>query len=113
MKEWFVKKQISFELSVLYSQEHNGVSEQIGKAIIDMTRAIILEKKLEEELWSKIILAITYIKNVCSTKVLNKDNPYNAQQKSQPNIQHLWVLESTVYILLYEEEQALKFEKLI
>lgn len=36
---------------------------------------------------------------------------YHAQQKSQPDIQHLRVLGSTVYVLLHDEERPLKSEK--
>ncbi len=55
---------------------------------MDMTRATILEGNLDDELWPVIILTMTYIKKFCPTKAVNWDNPYHAQQKSQPDIQH-------------------------
>ena len=78
---------------------------------MDMTRATILEGSLDDELWPEIVLAMTYVKNVRPTKALGGDNPYHAQQKIHPDIQHLRVLGSTVYVLLHEEERALKSEK--
>ena len=112
VEECFAKKGITFEPSAPYSQEQNGgVSERMGRTIMDMTRATILEGSLDDELWPEIVLAMTYVKNVRPTKALGGENPYNAQQKIHPDIQHFRVLGSTVYVLLREEERALKSEK--
>lgn len=61
--EWMQKEGIIFELSAPYSQEQNGVSERMGKTIMDMTRAIILEGNIDDELWPEIVLALTHVKN--------------------------------------------------
>ncbi len=42
---WMQKEKISFESSAPYSQEQNGVLEQIGRTIMDMTRLTILAQK--------------------------------------------------------------------
>lgn len=40
----------------------------------------ILEKTIQDDQWLEIILAITYIKNICSTKTLERNNtPHYAQ----------------------------------
>lgn len=57
------KEEITFEFSALYSQEQNCFSKQNKKTIIDMTRAIILEENINNDLWLKLRLARTYIKN--------------------------------------------------
>lgn len=64
------KERIVFELSVPYSQEQNEVFEKIGRTFMDMTKATIPEENLEDKLWPELVLAITYIKNSYSTKVL-------------------------------------------
>lgn len=111
VEEWLTKKGITFEPSAPYSQEQNGVSERMGRTIMDMTRVTILEGNLDDELWPEIVLAMTYVKNVRPTKALGGDNPYHALQAVQSNIQHLRVLGSIVYVLLHEEERDLKSEK--
>ena len=78
---------------------------------MDMTRATILEGSLDDELWPEVVLAMTYVKNVRPTKALGGDSPYHALQAIQPDIQHLRVLGSTVYVFLHEEERDLKSEK--
>lgn len=52
-----------FEPSAPYSQEQNGVFEKIGRTIMDMTRATILEGNIDNNLWPELVLAMTYIKN--------------------------------------------------
>ncbi len=78
---------------------------------MDMTRAIIPEGSLDDKLWPEAVFAMTYVKNVRPTKALGGDSSYHALQAIQPDIQHLRVLGSTVYVLLHEEERELKSEK--
>lgn len=63
-------EEIVFELLVPYSQEHNGISEKMESTLMNITRATILEGNIKDELWPKLVLAMTYIKNSHSTKVL-------------------------------------------
>lgn len=48
----------------------------MGKGIIDMTRAIILNGNMHNDLWPKLVLIITYIKNCYPTGALNNFSPY-------------------------------------
>lgn len=49
------------------------------KIFMDITRAIILVENIEDELWSKLVLAMIYIKNSRPTKALtNNLSPYKA-----------------------------------
>lgn len=111
MDEWLTKEGITFEPSAPYSQEQNGVSERVGRTIMDMTRATILEGNINDELWPEIVLAMTYVKNVRPTKALQESNLYQAQHQKSPDISHLRVLGSTVYVFIHEEEPNLKSEK--
>lgn len=79
---------------------------------MDMARLTILEGNLSVNLWPEVILAMTYIKNLRPTKALENNNtPYNAQYKKDPDISHLRILGSTVYVFLHEEDRELKLEK--
>lgn len=111
MEDWLSKEGIIFELSAPYSQEQDGVSERMGRTIMDMTQATILEGNLDDDLWPEVILTMTYVKNVRPTKALEGKTPHLAQNDNNPNIQHLQILGSTVYVFLHEEERTLKSEK--
>lgn len=52
-----------FELPVSYFQKENNISKGIERIIIDMTKAKILKDNIDNDLWQKLVLAITYIKN--------------------------------------------------
>ena len=60
-----------------------------------------------------MILAITYIKNIRPTKALQGLSPHQELFKTLPNLAHLRVLDSTVYILIHKEERELRSEKFV
>lgn len=106
------KEGIVFEPSTPYSQEQNGVAEQTGRTLMDMTRATILEGNIDNELWPEVILLMTCIKNNRPTRTLCANaTPQEAQDTRAPNLFHVCVLGSTVYVFLHEEERARKSEK--
>lgn len=106
------KEGITFEPSAPYSQEQNGVSERAGRTIMDLTRATILEGNIDDDLWLELVLAMTYVKNNRPTRALqNNLSPYEAYTHELPNLSHLRILGSTVYVFLHEEERTLKSEK--
>lgn len=83
----------------------------MGRTIIDMTKATVLESNIDDDLWPKLVLAITYIKNSQPMPVLENISPHEAHFHEQPNPAHLQILGSTVYLLLHEEERLMKLEK--
>lgn len=109
--EWMQKEGITFEPSAPYSQEQNGVSERTGRTIMDITRATILESNIDDNLWPELILAMTYIKNNRPTKALQNLSLYESYTHELPDLSHLRVLGSTVYVFFHEEERTLKSEK--
>ena len=109
--EWIQKEGITFEPSAPYSQEQNGVSERTGRTIMDMTRATILEGNIDDDLWPELVLAMTYVKNNRPTRAVQNLSPHEAYTHELPDLSHLRVLGSTVYVFLHEEERTLKSEK--
>lgn len=46
---------------------------------MDITRVTILEGNIDDELWPKIVLVMTYIKNNCPTRALTSNTtPHEA-----------------------------------
>lgn len=78
---------------------------------MDMIWVTVLEGNHDANLWPKVILAMTYIKNVQSIKALEGNNPYSVQNNTNLDIEYLQVLSSTIYVFFHKEEQALKSEK--
>ena len=75
--KWMQKEGITSESSAPYFQKQNGVSELTRKTIIDMTRAIIFEENIDDDLWPKLVFAMTHVKNNRPTRALqNNLSPY-------------------------------------
>lgn len=79
---------------------------------MDMVRATILEGGIDNTLWPKIVLAITYIKNLRPTQALEGNiSPIEMRNQALPDFQHLCILGFNVYVFLHKEEQSLKSAK--
>lgn len=94
-------------------QEQNGVSERLGRTLMDMARALIIEGEIDDTFWPEVILAMTYIKNIRPTTALKGLSPYQKLFNTPPDPTHLRVLGSTIYVLIHEEERDLKSEKFV
>lgn len=68
-----------------------------------MTRAKILESNIDNDLWPKLILAMTYIKNSKLMQAFENISPHKAQFYKQPNLIYLQILSFTMYIILYKK----------
>ena len=87
--DWIQKKRITFEPFAPYSQKQNGISKQMGRIIIDMTKATILEGNINDKLWLELILTMTYVKNNRPTKVFQNLSPYEVHSQEPPNLIYL------------------------
>ena len=74
-------------------------------------RRTIIGKGIPDELWPEILLAITYISNLLPTSSLHGVSTFEASAQSLPNLQHLRILGSTIYVFIYEEERNAKSAK--
>lgn len=95
-----------------YLQEQNDISEKMRRTLIDMIRATILEDNIDNKLWPKLMLAMTYIKNSRLTRALADNLTYHkAHFYKKLDLSHLQILGSIVYILLHKEKHLMKSEK--
>lgn len=112
LQQWLSAEGIILEPSAPYSQEENGVAERLRRTLMEMARASIIEGGIDDSFWPEAILAMTYIKNLRPTNALQGLSPHQELFKTPPNLAHLRVLGSTVYVLIHEE-QELKSEKFV
>lgn len=70
---------------------------------MDMLRVTILEGGIDDTFWPEIILVMTYIKNLQPIWALESNiSPIVMQNQTIPDIQHLCLLGSNVYIFLHD-----------
>lgn len=83
------KKKITFEPSAFYFQEQNSIFERIKRIIIDITKATILEGNINDDLWSELVLVMTYIKNSHLIKALDNLSPHEVHFYKQLSLTYL------------------------
>ena len=54
---------------------------------------------------------MTHVKNCRPTRALQNLSPHKTHFQERPNLSHLQILDSTVYVLLHKEERSMKLEK--
>lgn len=106
------KQRITFKPSTPYSQKENGILEKIRRTIINIMRATILEWGIDNILWPKIVLTMTYIKNFRLTQALKEFiSPIRIQNQAALDLYHLCILGSNVYIFFHKKKHSLKSAK--
>jgi len=79
---------ISHEKTARYSHEQNGVSERANRTLIGRAKAMILENKMNDDLWGEAIHIAVYLKNRSPTRSKNS-TPYQLWTGQRPNLCHL------------------------
>lgn len=79
---------------------------------MDMTKAIILEENINDNLWPKLALIMTYVKNNRPIKVLQNLSFYKTYTYKFFNLSKLQIIDSTIYIFLYNREINIEVEKM-
>ncbi|CAL8133636.1 unnamed protein product [Prunus armeniaca] len=71
------------QLTVAYSPQQNGVVERKNRTIVEMSKAMMHEKRLPFKLWGETVNTVVYIQNRCPTRAL--DNCLDVVTKFQPS----------------------------
>lgn len=72
---------------------------------MDMTQATIIGGNIPDDLWPKIALAMMHVKNIWPTCTLEGKTFYKLFENKVSTLDHLRVLGSTIYVLIYKKEQ--------
>jgi len=103
MKEYLKNAGIIHETTAPYSPEQNGVAERANRTIMERVKAIIAEAKLDKRLWMNIVDTIVYLKNRSPTSAV-ATTPFELWHGAKPDISHLRIIGSTVYIHVPKEK---------
>ena len=64
-----VEAGIVHQLTVTFSSQQNGVSERKNRAIMDMTKCLLFEKKKPKCFWAKTVNTTVYLLNRLQPKL--------------------------------------------
>ena len=85
------------ELPPPYTPERNGVAERRNRSLLDITRCLLLDKRLPGHLWAEAVKAAGDILNLRSTKRHPDKTPTELFYGKKPSISHLRVFGSSAF----------------
>ncbi|XP_076398195.1 uncharacterized protein LOC143266634 [Megachile rotundata] len=78
---------------------------------MDMARCLLAEAQVHKCFWPEIICAATYLKNRTLANTIEKKVPYEIFFKTKPNVDHLPLYGSRVFIRKPEQKKLSKWDK--
>ena len=60
---YYKSKGVVHQTTALYTPEQNGVAERFNRTLMERVRAMLLDAKLDKELWAEAAVTANYIKN--------------------------------------------------
>ena len=97
-KELCDRSGIKKQLTAPYTPQQNGVVERKNRTIMGLVRSMLKEKELPLELWGEAVSTCVYVLNRSSTKGVKGKTPYEKWNKRKPNVSHLRVFGSVVFV---------------
>ena len=85
MKEFLTKQDIHHQTSCVYTPQQNGVAERKNRHLLEVTRAIMIERNVPKIFWGDAILTVAYLINRMPSKVLNFSTPIQKLLETYPN----------------------------
>ena len=93
---------IEKHLTVPYTPQQNGVAERMNRTLMEMTRSMLYHANLPQYLWAEAIATAAYIRNRCPTSSFKEATPYELWFGVKPDVGHLRVFGSDVYVHIPE-----------
>lgn len=91
MKRYFQEKGISFEFTIRYTPEQNGVAERLNRTICEKARCLLLNSELSKNFWSDAVRTAVYLINRSPTSALLGEVPASLWYGVKPNLNKLKV----------------------
>ncbi|KAI0995437.1 hypothetical protein K3495_g12742 [Podosphaera aphanis] len=107
-RSWLEERGIRLNPSAPHSPQQNGVSERMNRTLLELARAMIIEKQLPEFLWGEAVLHASWIRNRSPTKVLDGKTPMEALSGNRPDLSSAQEFGEDVYI--FEELSRAKIQ---
>ena len=92
------KEGILRELIAPHNPQQNGVAERKNITIVAAPRAMLHDQGLPIHFWAEACNTAVYVQNCCPHRVLGMSTPEEAFYGKKPDISHLKIFGSPVYI---------------
>ncbi len=102
--EYLKEHGIQRKYSCFYSPQQNGVAERKNKHIVEITCAMLNEKKLLNYFWAEVVVTAIYIMNLTLTTVIHGMTPEEKFTSKKSDVSHFRVFGCIAYVHVPDEE---------
>lgn len=93
-----------------YVHELNGVAERYNRSAMDIGRCLMREAKIHRRFWPEVIKTAAYLKNRTIANTVENKTPYEIFFGIKPNVEHLKIYGSRVYVRVPEVLRKSKWD---
>lgn len=93
-----------------YVHELNGVAERYNRSAMDIGRCLMREAKINRRYWPEAIKTAAYLKNRTIANTVENKTPYEIFLKIKPNVEHLKIYGSRVFVRVPEVLRKSKWD---
>lgn len=94
-----------------YVHELNGTAERYNRSIMDIARCLLTEAKIDRRFWPEVVCAAAYLKNRTLANTAELKTPYEIFFGNKPNVNHLKLYGSRVFVRVPEQRRRSKWDK--
>jgi len=105
-ESWLLENSIRHETTVAYTPEQNGVAERTNRTILESARSMLHFAGLPLKLWAEACNTAVYLLNRVATKTVDGKTPYEVWRGVKPNLAHIRVFGSTIYVHVPKEKRS-------
>ncbi len=98
LEEYCTRNGIAMELTVPHTPEQNGVAERANRKILDKGCTIMKDANAPDFLWADAFAMVIYAINRTAGGCSSSMTPFEAFFGEKPDISHMWVWYSDVFI---------------
>ena len=78
------QKMIKQEFTVPYNPEQNGMAERLNRTLVEMTRCMLIESKMDKTYWCEAMMTAVDICNVLPSASSSISSPFDMVFKRKP-----------------------------
>jgi len=105
-QDYLLDEGIVHETSAAFTPQQNGFIERDNRTVVEAARTMLKHRKLPDKLWGEAANTAVYLLNRLSNKNTDNKTPYELYFGSKPNITHLRIFGSLVYMKVQHKKRS-------
>ena len=97
LDSYYRSKGVVHQTTAPYTPEQNGAAERFNRTLMERVRAMLLDAKLEKELWAEAAVTANYIKNR-SPSSSSTQTPWELFYGRKPDVSNMRVFGAKAYV---------------